>query len=246
MKVEAVSNLGFRSNNFSFGEKQRVHENVPAVSSNRASDLAKVPVIVLLAMNPATLNSKIPTMPETDSPNQIVMIMPETNSAEKLSYIVSPEIQQPKQDTPPFGWASLNFYDIKKVIHGTMPLAEFDMLFATTKNAGYDYQRDVTHVFLIQKGGKVAKSKYTEPPKIEQLIYHNTGDGKEFYTIRVYETLLDNDGNETRAMRSEMRIDDKSAQELQKLLDNNSSWNNATLIPFTETNNRTRMKTIFY
>ena len=41
MKVEAVSNLGFKSNNFSFGEKQRVHDNVPAESSNRASDYKK-------------------------------------------------------------------------------------------------------------------------------------------------------------------------------------------------------------
>lgn len=245
MKVEAIKNLSI-GKNYNFGTREKSHEGVRTEGRADSSMLTKVPVIVMLAMNPATLNSAIPMMPETDNPNQIVMIMPETNSAEKLSYIVSPEIQSLKQGTPPFGWASLNFYDIKKVIHGTMPLAEFDMLFATTKNAGYDYQRDVTHVFLIQKGGKVAKSKYTEPPKIEQLIYHNTGDGKEFYTIRVYETLLDNDGNDTRAMRSEMRIDDKSAQELQKLLDNNSSWNNATLIPFTETNNRTTMKTIFY
>ena len=41
MKVEAVSNLGFKSNNFSFAEKQRVLDNVPAESSSRASDLAK-------------------------------------------------------------------------------------------------------------------------------------------------------------------------------------------------------------
>ncbi len=243
MKVDAIRNLNI-GKNYNFGSNEKSHEGVRTEGRADSTMLTKVPVIVMLAMNPATLNSALPMMPETDNPNQIVMLAPETNAAEKSSYVISPEMQQ--SNTPPFGWASLNFYDIKKVVHGKMPLAEFDMLFATTKNAGYDYQHDVTHVFLIQKGGKVAKSMYTEPPKIEQLIYHNTGDGKEFYTIRVYEKLLDNDGNKTKGMRSEMRIDNKSAQQLQKLLEDNSSWNNATLIPFTETNNRSTMKTIFY
>ena len=115
MKVEAVSNLGFKSNNFSFAEKQRVLDNVPAESSSRASDLAKVPVIVLLAMNPATLNSKIPTMPEADNPNKVVMLAPETKSAEKSTYVIAPEVQQTRPKYAPYGWTHLRHGKIQYV-----------------------------------------------------------------------------------------------------------------------------------
>ena len=102
MKVDAVSGIGFRNSNINFGEKQSVHEGTTVSNSSGVSDLAKVPVIVLLAMNPATLNSAIPTMPETDNPNKITILAPKTKSSD-ATYLISPETEELQQDEPPFG-----------------------------------------------------------------------------------------------------------------------------------------------
>ena len=245
MKVEAVSNLGFKSNNFSFGEKQRVHDNVPAENSNRASDFAKVPVIVLLAMNPATLNSKIPTMPEMDNPNKVVMLAPETKSAEKSTYVISPEVEETQQSDAPFGWVSLKRYKIPFVLRGKSPMFEYDLLFATSTLANGDYSK-ITDVFILRDGQNPSNRPFTPPPKVERLYFHNTGDGKEYYGAYIADPISDKNGNEVAFQRHEIRIDYNTAQNILKLLKGNTKWINDTNILYYETNSPQRQKTIEY
>lgn len=170
MKVEAISNLGFRSNNFSFGEKQRVHDNVPVENSNRASDLAKVPVIVLLAMNPATLNSKIPTMPETDSPNQIVMLAPETKSAEKSTYVISPEVEETQQ--------SGNDFLLPSETQTALKIQDFDYLGHKYKvvytSDGDTPENEINNIYFYKDNKKM------NPGNLFGLIHHETVEGKTF------------------------------------------------------------------
>ena len=232
MKVEAVSNLGFKSNNFSFGEKQRVHENVPAESSNRASDLAKVPVIVLLAVNPATLNSKIPTMPETDNPNKVVMLAPETKSAEKSTYVIAPGLQEIQQKKPPYGWGYFRFGKIQHtsniVIDGKY---NRDLVFYTPvsmKSKG----NVVGEVFIVDPNKPGGHSITPHPPKIEKIIYHDIGKDKEFCSVKTVEFLVDDSGNSIGYAYRELRIDDDSANKLMALTLNKLEWKNATHIDF--------------
>jgi hypothetical protein len=232
MKVEAVSNLGFRNNNFSFGEKQRVHENVPVESSNKASDLAKVPVIVLLTMNPATLNSAIPVMPETDNPNNIVMLAPEQKSVDKNTYVIAPELQDIQQINPPYGWEHFRF---GKIQHSSNVVVDGkynrDLVFYTPvsmKRQG----NVVGEVFIVDPNKPGGHLITPHPPKIEKIIYHDIGKDKEFCSVKTVEFLVDDSGNSTGYADRELRIDDDSANKLMALTLNKLEWKDATHIDF--------------
>ena len=244
MKVDAVRNLNV-VHNYNFGAKEKVEKGSGTDIRRNSSMMTKVPVIVLLAMNPATLNSAIPQIPEIDNPDQIVMLAQPTKKYES-EYVTAPAIDQAEQSEYPFGWASLEYFGIKKVIPGKAPLFHFNMLFATTKNAGTDYQKEVTDIFIIREGGKTAKSEYTNPPKVEGIVHHNLEDGKEFYSIKLYETLINNEGYKKGAIRYETRIDNNSANELIKLLKNQTQWENTTLLEITETDSPSIMTPIKY
>ena len=244
MKVDAVSGIGFRNSNINFGEKQSVHEGTTVSNSSGVSDLAKVPVIVLLAMNPATLNSAIPTMPETDNPNKITILAPKTKSSD-ATYLISPEIEGVEQSDPPYGWLSLKRYKIQNEVHGKSPMFEYDMLFATSTLANGDYNK-ITDVFIIRNGQNPSNNPYTPPPKVEKLYYHNTEDGKEYYGAYIADPISDSAGNEKSFKRHEIRIDDNTAKQIINLIKDNTKWDNATKIRFFETKSPQRQETIIY
>ncbi len=241
MKVEAIGNLNL-SKNYNFGTREKTHEGDKVDNHRDSSMMTKVPLIVLLAMNPATLNSAIPMSPDFDNPNQIVMLAPQVKKDE-LSYTTFQEAQQSEY---PYGWASLEYYMIKKVISGKNSFFSYDILFTTSKNAGIDPEKEITDIFMIKKGARTAKSEYTKPPKIEGVVHHKLQDGREFYTVKLFERSLDQDGIEIGAMRYETRIDNESAKELVKLLTNQTRWENTTLIKLTETDTPSIMKPIKY
>lgn len=244
MKVDAVRNLNV-VHNYNFGAKEKVEKGSGTDIRRNSSMMTKVPVIVLLAMNPATLNSAIPQMSEIGNQDQIVMLTQPTERNESV-YVTSPAIEQEEQSEYPFGWASLDYYTIKKVISGKNSFFNYDILFTTSKNAGIDPEKEITDIFMIKKGARTAKSEYTKPPKIEGVVHHKLQDGREFYTVKLFERSLDQDGIEIGAMRYETRIDNESAKELVKLLTNQTRWENTTLIKLTESNTPSIMKPIKY
>lgn len=237
MKVEAVSNLGFKSNNFSFGEKQRVHDNVPVESSNSASDLAKVPVIVLLAMNPATLNSKIPTMPETDNPNKITILAPETKSSYAATYVIAPEVENLQQISAPYGWPYLGTpgINIQQVVKGKSPFSSYNLIY--TRFSQSDKANDVRDVYLISDGEKKSTNKFVHPPEILKLVYHNLGDDKEYCGAVVKQFYIDKTGDADGSLIREIRMDRISAQSLINLITGHTKWNYKGPIEIEETTN---------
>lgn len=238
MKVEAVSNLGFRSNNFSFGEKQGVHENVPAESSNRASDFAKVPVIVLLAMNPATLNSKIPTMPETDNPNKVVMLAPETKSAEKSTYVIAPEVQQTRPKYAPYGWTHLRHGKIQYVENIKVNnYKDMDLVFFTPESEK-KINNEVSEIFIIMKNQKGCKNIIPHPPKIVKIVYHNIGKDKEYCSVLTEGYLVNDDGDAIGYAYSELKIDDDTANKILAFRLDKTEWKNETGIEFETTTSK--------
>ena len=227
----------------SFGVLERTRRSVLTDTSVLSSVLAKVPVVVLLAMNPATLNSAIPKAPETENPNQIVMLAPETKSPEKSTYVMKPETQETQQSDAPYGWVSLKEYKIPYVTRGKNPMYGFNMLFAT--NLYTDY-RKVTDVFIVEDDQYPSNDIFTPPPRVEELYYHNTGDGKEYYGAYIADPISDKDGNRVLFRRHEVKIDDNTAKQIINLIKGKTKWINETHILFYETNSAQRQESIDY
>lgn len=244
MKVETVSSVNFRNNSIPFGGKSKKDENagITAYSSGTSnSAIKKVPVIVLLAMNPATLNSKIPTMPETDNPNKITILAPETKSSDALTYVISPKIEGVEQSDPPFGWAYLSDgIQIQQVIKGKSPFSSYNMLYTKYTESGNPM--DVKNVYIISADEKKSNNPLIHPPKVVKIVYHNIGDEKEYCGAVVEQYYLDNNGNSKGSFTREIRMDKNSAQSLIYLISGHTKWNYKGPIEFEET---TKPNTIY-
>ena len=231
MKVNAISRLGFIRNDYSFGEKQKVNEGISVTNPSKSSDLAKVPVVVLLAMNPATLSSAIPMSPEGDNPNHIVMITPGAKALTQPVLEIEPEIQGVQQSDAPYGWVGLKRFKIQKEQHGMTPLYEYDMLFATSTFANGDYNK-ITDVFVFRDFDNPSSNPYTPPRKVKALYYHNTGDGKDFYGVLVAGDTCDKNGKNIGYTRREFRVEPKTGKAILDLITNRTKWEDCTDIKY--------------
>ncbi len=235
MKVDAVSSIGFRHSNYSFGEKQRVQDSAPVSKPSGVSDFAKVPVIVLLAMNPATLNSAIPVMPETDNPNNIVMLAPEQKSVDKNTYVIAPELQDIQQISPPYGWEHFRF---GKIQHSSNVVVDGkynrDLVFYTP--VSMKRQGNVIGEILIVDPNKPGGSAtLSHPPKVKEIIYHDLGKDREFCSVKTVEFLLNDSRESIGFAYRELRIDDDSANKILQLLADESDFKNETKIKYVST-----------
>ena len=231
MKVDAVRNLNV-VHNYNFGAKEKTDKEGRISSHRDSSIMTKVPVIVLLAMNPATLSSAIPVMPETDNPNNIVMLAPEQKSVDKNTYVIAPELQDIQQINPPYGWEHFRF---GKIQHSSNVVVDGkynrDLVFYTPvsmKRQG----NVVGEVFIVDPNKPGGHSITPHPPKIERIIYHDIGKDKEFCSVKTVEFLVDDSGNYIGYAYRELRIDDDSANKLMALTLNKLEWKNATHIDF--------------
>ena len=235
MKVDIVSGIGFRNSNINFGERKRVHEGAPVSKPSGVSDLAKVPVIVLLAMNPATLNSAIPTMPETDNPNKITILAPETKSSDAATYVISPETEDEIPVIAPYGWGYLKYgkiYQISKVkVDGKY---NRDLVFYTPISKKKDVN-GVAEVLIVNPNKQGSPRTIPHPPKIEKIIYHDLGKDREFCSVKTIEYLLDDSRNPIGYAYRELRIDDDSANRILQLLVDESDFKNETKIEYVST-----------
>ena len=231
MKVDAVRNLNV-VHNYNFGAKEKTDKEGRISSHRDSSIMTKVPVIVLLAMNPATLSSAIPVMPETDNLNNIVMLAPEQKSVDKNTYVIAPELQDIQQINPPYGWEHFRF---GKIQHSSNVVVDGkynrDLVFYTPvsmKRQG----NVVGEVFIVDPNKPGGHSITPHPPKIEKIIYHDIGKDKEFCSVKTVEFLVDDSGNYIGYAYRELRIDDDSANKLMALTLNKLEWKNATHIDF--------------
>lgn len=231
MKVDAVSGIGFRNGNINFGEKQRVHEGAPVSRPSGVSDLAKVPVIVLLAMNPATLNSALPTMPETGNLNKITILAPETKSSDATTYVIVPETEEVEQSNPPFGWAL--FRDVTEDIKLNVPAkgngANYHMVFTAPRSSN----DKINNIYFIKDGSVGSVDPGDHPAKVQTLIYHNLGDAS-FCSVITLENILGPDRMANGTMMREIMIDDASAQKIIDLVSGDTKWKNNTHIQVNE------------
>lgn len=215
MKVDAVSGIGFRNSNINFGEKQRVHGGAPASKPSRGADLAKVPVIVLLAMNPATLNSKIPTMPEADNPNKVVMLAPETKSAEKSTYVISPEVEETQQSGNDFllpvdSETALKIQDFNYLGH------KYKVVYASDSDTP---ENEINNIYFYKDNKKM------NPGRLFGLIHHETVEGKTFEGALI-KTPLYRDNKLKAIKESEIELPQYVSDFMYNVINNKTNFKN--------------------
>ena len=247
MKVEAVSNVGFRSCNYTFGEKQKQQDDVIVQGPSSSNSLIKkVPVIVLLAMNPATLNSAIPVIPETDNPDKIVMLAPEQKADMNSVYVINPSVEQASQQSaPPYGWARFNgaACNIKFSMPAKGNGANYHMLFTAMKSD----KEHIDDIYFVKDGSVGSVNAGDHPPKVQTLIYHNLGENS-FCSVITLEDILGSDRKSNGSTLREIMLDDASAQKIIDLVSGDTKWKNNTHIQIKETFDATisKPKTTLY
>ena len=192
------------------------------------------PILVLLAMNPATLNSEVPNkyMPMNDQElTEVVAPIP----AAEVSTIDFREAQASQQSYP-LGWAYFQDRTIREIVPtiGGKRQAYFVLL-----GSGSDASnKDVYSVYYVDAESK-DDNLHHYPPLVKGLVYHNLGEGKEFLGVKLEERLYHDKNSPNRMtgiMYSEVKLyDEKSAQYMLDLLTNDTKWNNKTNIGYSET-----------
>lgn len=136
---------------------------------------------------------------------------------------------------PPYGWAMLHNDIIKFEHRGKTPISGFYMLY-TTVDDDIEDPKDVRYVYIIlDKENHSPNDANNFPPMVEELIYHKLDNGKEFCGVLIWENTVNKEGKNTGWMRSEIKIDDDTANLLMDLLLNQSGWNNKTGIKYSAT-----------
>ncbi len=249
MAILPVSSVDFNArSNVSFARKND-SEGAPADRGMTAPLGKTVPVIVLMAMNPALLNSAA-TMSnlqgEEENPNLITMAEPAQNfEIDDATYVMQPKTVKETQDVKkaPYGWNLFLQDDIVEVNKGHNALGNFDMVYTNNR---IDESGSISDVYIVQKSRDIPAKSAFHPPKVFKLMYHNIGKDKEFCGVITKEDLLDENGQYISGIEKEIRLDDDTAQKLIDLVTNHSKWKNNTFIKICETKSERLFPTTKY
>ena len=249
MAILPVSSVDFNArSNVSFARKND-SEGAPADRGMTAPLGKTVPVIVLMAMNPALLNSAA-TMSnlqgEEENPNLITMVEPAQNfEIDDATYVMQPKTVKETQDVKkaPYGWNLFLQDDIVEVNKGHNALGNFDMVYTNNR---IDESGSISDVYIVQKSRDIPAKSAFHPPKVFKLMYHNIGKDKEFCGVITKEDLLDENGQYISGIEKEIRLDDDTAQKLIDLVTNHSKWKNNTFIKICETKSERLFPTTKY
>ncbi len=209
----------------------------PRKSKSRRARYASVPVAVWMILNPA-LSAQAGEM-STPEPKQITMEMPyspvESDSEVMYAYAAAPVEATSSSSAAPYGWASLKGENILTAKRGKTSVTGFNMLYTNIES--YDGNNTVRYVYIISDDENTAPTNFNAaPPRVKELVYHKTGDGRDFCGVVITGHIVDRNEKINGYMTSEIKIDDDTANELIDLLSGDSRWNNKTKIEFRTTN----------
>ena len=198
--------------------------------SARSNDLAKVPVVLMIAMSPAMMNGKTPIqyMP-LDEGNMTEMFEQAPVETNDATYVARPEEFQ--QDYP-LGVAYLSYEKIRQIVPAVGNGVKANIVLAT--RSADKTPNNVEYVYYIKNSYK--NDRCEVPPVVRALIYHNLGPDKEYLGIEIKENFYKNGIPDYYVVR-EVKLDDKSAQFLLDLQAGSTKWNDKTGIKFRETTN---------
>ena len=194
----------------------------------KGKPLASISVIVMLAMAPIAEGKQLAQFAPINS-EHLTELVTATNA-----YAPTVEAyQDPQEKAAPLGVNFFKRHPILQIINAKANNEDVKMVFGSypTKNGIPDKVVDM--VYIIDSNYTKRELKYSTPPRVTELIYHNTPQG-EFCSVRVLESVLDKNG-ESAIKISNLKLDDNSAQELINLLAGETKWKNITDIKFQET-----------
>ena len=238
MAILPVSSVSFgRRNTVSFVQQDK-SKDLP-INTGMTPSLGKsIPVIVLMAMNPALLNSAA-TMNNLQTkegkPEAITMVVPVNEpEVDAATFVMHPEAVKDVQNVKkaPYGWEIFELDDIVDSYHGKNALGSFDMVYTNNR---IDESGSISDVYIIQKSRDIPAKPEFHPPRVYKLLYHNIGKDKEFCGVITKEDLLDESGKYLGSLETEIKLDDDTAQKLIDLITGHSNWKNNTGIRIYET-----------
>ena len=182
-------------------------EGSPVEYNRRSNNLAKVPVIVLMAMSPAMMNAKTPITNLSEMEEaKTEIVTPVSIDSEELDEMttVAPDFSKPQnaQTKAPFGVTSL-------------------------------LGQKIYHYDTFMKDGKKHYIVYSSI-RTPDYVYHDLGKGKEYCGIIVRSVNKLQNGR-YKTTYEEVRLPDECAQTLIDLLANYSKMKNNTSIEYSET-----------
>lgn len=208
-------------------------EASPVEYNRRSNNLAKVLVIVLMAMLPAMMNAKTPItdLSETNGA-KTEMVAPILIDSEELDEMttIAPDFSNPQnvKTKAPFGVTDLLGHKIHHADTFMKNGKKYYIVYSGINNADY-----VDKVSVFPEGyNGVKEGKLL--PRVTKLVYHDLGKGKEYCGIIVISTQKLKNGDFKRTTE-EVRLPDNCAQILIDLLANYSKMKNRTSIEYSET-----------
>ena len=220
--------FGGRKDNADSGE-----ENLYANDSRSSANLAKVPVVVLMAMSPAMLNANQPEIKAAQNglaPKvEMVQALPTESEMDEAATIAPfeelPGVQQAR------GYDPLNQYeyDNKRIL-----------LHDTFRQNGKKYHLVFIQPEYLKKGAVSAvhlfpdgfKSDAQHPmPKITEFVVHNV-PGQELWGSVIVKSTVVSPNYKFTSTYTDMRLPDEQAQKVLDLIQKSSDFTDVTHIKY--------------
>ena len=236
----AVSGLGIGLNvnhymNFA-GQNSRNNngntEGEPVEYNKSSNNLAKVPVIVLMAMSPVMMNAKTPItdLSETNGA-KTEMVAPILIDSEELDEMttIAPYFSNPQnaQTKAPFGVAELIGRKIYKAESFVNNGQKYYIVYSGRQNS-----KIVNRVTVFPEGFRNENGKLL--PVVHELIYHDLGKGKEFCGVLVFSNTVLKNGDSKKTIE-EIRLPNEVAQNLIDFMAGDTEMKNMSSISYSKT-----------
>ncbi|MBQ8460447.1 hypothetical protein IJ541_10155 [bacterium] len=208
MAVLPISAASVQNSRINFTSKPNRNEEREYETPHKSNNLAKVPLITLLAMSPIVVN-EMANAATLENYNGIEVV--DNPEASEAGYLMSPQQSNPISEV-----VNPKFVQYKKRFRAegknyTMYYIDY------TKPQGTKKVREIYFVPDDYQQTKIIRynQEQTSPPALDHLIYHNIGEDKEFIGAYVYEVVGQN-GTLKKRLR-EIRLPDEVANELTAL-----------------------------
>ncbi len=141
---------------------------------------------------------------------------------------------QSQQEDAPLGVRYYaGFGKVQEIIKAKANGNDVYLVFFTTRR---DVSSLVNEVHFIDHSYD-KESSFNSPPWVQELVYHDLGEGKEFCGIKLYKEVKNKNTGEVSHVKYEYKLDDDSAQKIIDLISGDSQWTDRTDIEFSETTN---------
>lgn len=216
MVVAPVSNVNLKSyrNNVHFGQRAEDDgQDRVQHTPKKASNFVKVPVIVMMAMSPAMLNSISSAQAQDNNYEGIELLAMASPSAAPQSTSSTYSSTRSSYVRP-----SITQYEKRFTTGGTT----YTMYYVHPNKESYPNSKNVTEIYFVP-AGYTPMNPYREssdrniPPRMVGLKYHDLGAGKEFVGVVVNERKYNKSANTVSYYEKEIKLPENISDELMDL-----------------------------